>query len=138
MHICGQCNQQFNTEEDYLGHKCPSTGFTPTQPEHLGPEFKAISEAALARGATRVGEEVHPSEAPEIKADPTQEIKETQPIQPIPETPEDQTPLVKPLTENSLISAVRAAKAGSARFDARRADRAKKRPKEYGDELVEE
>lgn len=52
-HICGQCNQQFSQESFYLHHICPKTGFSPIQPEHLGPEFPAISQAALARGKTR-------------------------------------------------------------------------------------
>lgn len=52
-HICGQCNLGFNTEQEYLDHDCNKTGFKPTDQEHLGKAFKAISKAALERGANR-------------------------------------------------------------------------------------
>lgn len=48
-HVCGQCQKEFSTEGEYLDHEC-SSGFTPKDPENLGPEFQAVSEAALARG----------------------------------------------------------------------------------------
>lgn len=51
-HICGQCRKGFNTQNEYLVHKCKS-GFTPKSPENLGPEFASISESALKRGAER-------------------------------------------------------------------------------------
>lgn len=54
-HICGQCGAEFATEAEYLAHVCKS-GVTPTDPENLGPEFKAISEAALKRGEARKAE----------------------------------------------------------------------------------
>lgn len=89
-HICGQCNQQFTSEEEYLIHKCATTGFTPKEPDHLGPEFKAISEAAVARGEARRNEESHPAENP---------------------APEPESePLVRSFEESSLVSAVKAAK----------------------------
>lgn len=53
IHLCGQCNQQFTSENAYLNHQCNATGFTPTDPAHLGPEFEAIQKAALARGEER-------------------------------------------------------------------------------------
>lgn len=53
IHKCAACNQEFSTEDQYLDHVCPSTGFTPRDPENLGEDFKAISEAALERGAAQ-------------------------------------------------------------------------------------
>lgn len=47
---CGVCNDEWLTEQEYLNHVCPQTGFTPQQSEHLGPEFTAIQAAALQRG----------------------------------------------------------------------------------------
>lgn len=77
-HICGQCNKQFTSEEEYLNHTCESTGFTPKDPDHLGPEFLAIQKAALARGEARK----NPSEkAPVQEAPPAVE----EPISPTPE-----------------------------------------------------
>jgi hypothetical protein len=52
-HLCAQCEQVFATEQEYLDHKCEKTGFQPTDPRHLGEEFKAVSEAAVARGEAR-------------------------------------------------------------------------------------
>lgn len=52
-HICGRCNASFETEAEYCDHLCPETGFTPKEPEHLGAEFVAISQAALERGQAR-------------------------------------------------------------------------------------
>jgi hypothetical protein len=52
-HICGQCLKEFDSEADYLDHFCDVTGFKPTQPEHFGKDFVAVSEAALARGKKR-------------------------------------------------------------------------------------
>lgn len=52
-HICGLCGKGFDTDEEYCGHTCEVTGVTPADIEHQGPEFAAISEAALQRGAER-------------------------------------------------------------------------------------
>jgi hypothetical protein len=52
-HICGKCGKEFATEEEYLGHVCEVTGFTPRDMEHQGEDFKAISDAAIARGEAR-------------------------------------------------------------------------------------
>jgi len=52
-HICGQCGEGFDTEDQYLDHKCAKTEYTPRDPEHQGESFKAISEAALARGEAK-------------------------------------------------------------------------------------
>ena len=51
--VCSKCEVGFATEQEYLDHVCPKTGFKPTQPEHLGEQFKKISEAALKRGEDR-------------------------------------------------------------------------------------
>ena len=55
-HFCGVCNEGFETEEQYCDHECED-GFTPKDPEHLGEEFQAVSEAAIARGEARKNEE---------------------------------------------------------------------------------
>lgn len=55
-HICGVCSEGFETEEQYCDHKC-SDGFTPKDAEHLGEEFMAVSEAAVARGEERKAQE---------------------------------------------------------------------------------
>lgn len=52
-HKCGKCEAEFKTEQEYLDHVCEITGVTPADIENLGPEFKAISDAALARGAAK-------------------------------------------------------------------------------------
>jgi len=52
-HVCGVCNDEWLTEEEYLNHTC-TTGFTPAQPEHLGPEFAEVQKAALERGLAHV------------------------------------------------------------------------------------
>ena len=58
MEICCICQKnnrkvfEFDTLEEYLDHKCV-TGFKPTDIKHaikLDPNYKAISEAAIARG----------------------------------------------------------------------------------------
>lgn len=54
MDICNICKKEFENTEKYLNHTC-STGFKPTDIEHaikLDPNYKSISEAALARGKT--------------------------------------------------------------------------------------
>ena len=48
--ICGQCNEQFKTEEAYLLHECPVTGVAPTEPETMGKDHARLAEAALKRG----------------------------------------------------------------------------------------
>lgn len=52
-HVCGQCGEGFDTEKQYLEHKCAKTGFKPTEPENLGEGFAKISEAAIKRGEER-------------------------------------------------------------------------------------
>ncbi len=53
QHVCGQCKNVFVSEEAYCEHKCESTGFSPTEPEHHGERFEKIQEAAIARGEER-------------------------------------------------------------------------------------
>ena len=54
---CSPCQKVFLTNEAYLKHKCPKTGFNPTQIEHqdalTGGRFSKQSQAALARGEAR-------------------------------------------------------------------------------------
>lgn len=55
-HICGACTGGFETEEQYLSHKCTKTNHTPSEIEHveaLDPKFAKVSEAARLRGAGR-------------------------------------------------------------------------------------
>lgn len=56
--VCGVCHDEWLTEDEYNNHVCAVTGFTPQQPEHLvnstTPEFLAIQQAALERGAVDV------------------------------------------------------------------------------------
>lgn len=49
-HICGRCSDEWLTEQEYLAHTCPTTGFNPTEPDHQGPEFVEVQKAALSRG----------------------------------------------------------------------------------------
>lgn len=53
MHKCSQCQLQFDSEAEYLSHVCAEMGVQPTQPEAMGPNHEAISNAALARGASQ-------------------------------------------------------------------------------------
>lgn len=56
-HKCGQCYKNFETEEAYLAHTCEVTGFTPTDPMHLGEDFALVQQAALERGEERQQEQ---------------------------------------------------------------------------------
>jgi hypothetical protein len=52
MHICSICNEEFETEAEYLDHTC-TTDFKPTDFEHqttLDPNYQTISDSALERG----------------------------------------------------------------------------------------
>lgn len=53
-HICGVCEKEFKTEEQYLEHVCEKTDATPADAEHLikstTPNFAEVSKAALKRG----------------------------------------------------------------------------------------
>ena len=51
-HICGVCSGKFESEAEYLAHKCED-GFTPEQPEHLGEAFVEVSRKAVERGKER-------------------------------------------------------------------------------------
>lgn len=54
-HICGLCHDEWLTEDEYNNHVCPSSGQPANTIEHLvattTPDFEAISQAALERGA---------------------------------------------------------------------------------------
>ena len=52
-HICSPCGGVFNSEEEYIAHKCKKTGFTPADAKHQGAEFVKVQEAALKRGAAK-------------------------------------------------------------------------------------
>lgn len=56
-HICGTCEQVFNSDEEYCTHVCPNTDFQPTRIEHqdalTGGRFSQIAEAAQLRGSKR-------------------------------------------------------------------------------------
>jgi len=66
-HIDGLTGAVFETEEAYLNHVSPVTGKTPKDPEHLGENFKRVSDAAVARGDVRK-EAPAPAQAAEIAA----------------------------------------------------------------------
>ena len=57
---CGPCGKVFKDNVAYLKHKCPKTGFNPTQIEHQDAlsrgRFSLQSQAALKRGAVRKAE----------------------------------------------------------------------------------
>lgn len=46
---CGQCDQQFEGEEQYLSHTCDKTGYTPQDLEHHGARGIEVAKAALKR-----------------------------------------------------------------------------------------
>lgn len=56
-HVDGLTGLVFETEEDYLNHKSPVTGFTPKDVEHqdalTGGQFSKQAEKALERGEAR-------------------------------------------------------------------------------------
>lgn len=53
MTICGTCKAEFENDDKYLDHVC-TTGFTPRDPDHLGPDFARVSKTATERGEKRV------------------------------------------------------------------------------------
>lgn len=59
-HICGVCEQSFNSEDEYNTHVCPNTNFQPTTVEHqdalTGGRFSEIAKAAQERGEKRASE----------------------------------------------------------------------------------
>lgn len=103
-HICGQCQKQFEQEQDYLNHKCPSTGFTPRDIEHQGPEFAVVSREALRRGEERLKEMTSPPVAEQT------ESPATTPDADLPSNPDEQ---VRVIGEHNLIEAVKAARKSS-------------------------
>jgi hypothetical protein len=55
-HVCGVCQESFDTEEQYLDHQC-TTGFTPTDVEHQDAltdgQFSQQAAAAQGRGEAK-------------------------------------------------------------------------------------
>lgn len=64
-HIDGVTGLVFDTEEEYLAHTSPETGFKPTEIEHQDAltdgQFSKIAASAIERGTARLAEEEHPS-----------------------------------------------------------------------------
>lgn len=50
--FCGQCTLEFETPELELEHICSVTGYAPTDPRSMGPNWQQISIAAIERGAS--------------------------------------------------------------------------------------
>lgn len=48
-HLCGTCNNDFDSEQAYVEHEC-SDGLTPADAKHQGEDFALIQAAALRRG----------------------------------------------------------------------------------------
>ena len=48
MEICGTCQKEFSTGDNYLTHTCV-TGYKPTEMQHLGETFVLQSKEALKR-----------------------------------------------------------------------------------------
>lgn len=48
-HIDGLTGQEFDTEEEYLAHTSPVTGYKPTDIEHQGKRAILIAKKALER-----------------------------------------------------------------------------------------
>ena len=49
--FCGQCEGEFETPELELEHVCEVTGYAPTDPRSMGPNWDRIAVAAIERGA---------------------------------------------------------------------------------------
>jgi len=49
-HVCGLSGKVFRTEEEYLEHTSPATGFSPKDLEHQGTRGVLVAKAAIARG----------------------------------------------------------------------------------------
>jgi hypothetical protein len=71
-HICGQCNQEFETEKEYLDHVCEVSGVNPKDSGNME-RHELISKAALERGNTRAKLE-------KAGKSPEEAIKETREI----------------------------------------------------------
>lgn len=48
--VDGLTGYVFATNEDYLAHTSPVTGYQPTDPKHFGVRFLRVQKAALKRG----------------------------------------------------------------------------------------
>ena len=47
------CGGNFDSEEAYIAHECPKTGFTPADNEHQGEGFSNISRRAQERAEAK-------------------------------------------------------------------------------------
>ena len=56
----------FDSEENYLSHTCEKSGYQPTEPENLGEEFEAISNAAIARGNEKSRQKMNGEQRPKL------------------------------------------------------------------------
>lgn len=89
-HLCGVCNDEWLTDEEYLVHVCPVTGFAPSDPQHLinstTPDFAAISAAAIERGSAEAPatDTPAPEQPVETPTDP--------PADPVPQAQEQPAP----------------------------------------------
>lgn len=93
-HVCGRCNDEWLTEEEYCNHVCPATSKQPTDPAHLGPEFAAVQQAALERGL----EKIHPADQ-EAVAKQQDAIQQVAPVAPeVPAAPAVAPPVAPPPT----------------------------------------
>lgn len=73
QHVCGQCSNVYDTDEQYCAHVCPATDKVPTDPQHLGEAFIAQSEKAIERGEARKAEELA-AQQPEVPAEEQPQI----------------------------------------------------------------
>jgi hypothetical protein len=56
-HVCGQCLDEWLSENEYLSHICPILGVAPTEADAMGPDALAIQKAALERGLEHIDDE---------------------------------------------------------------------------------
>lgn len=48
-HFCGKCGKGFTSESAYLKHVCPSTGFSPGEPQHFAAAYRVVPEKTLPK-----------------------------------------------------------------------------------------
>lgn len=71
-HICGQCNNAFEKEEQYLNHVCPKLGHTPRGPEYKPEEKK---EEVKVEAQYEVSAKEPKNEELKPKENPSEEIE---------------------------------------------------------------
>jgi len=47
-HLCGQCSKTFKSQSAYLTHLCPTTGYSPKEPQHFNAETQASPQVVFA------------------------------------------------------------------------------------------